>query len=165
MDNKPLVDLVNINTDSEPINVPNVPSNMVVNNNVSTPVQSNVNNTVPTNNVNNTNTPVGNVPKKKVKKKKFKYTFRKIPMLLPTKIFLGIMGGLFLLCIIAVILGIFIPSVSEFMWFNLRNPYFDLGFKLFNNVPSIGAHLLLVLFLVILFLLVILVIFENFKKI
>ena len=167
MDNKPLVDLVNINTDSEPINVPNVPSNMVVNNNVSTPVQSNVNvtNTVPTNNVNNTNTPVGNVPKKKVKKKKFKYTFRKIPMLLPTKIFLGIMGGVFGLCIIAVILGIFIPSVAEFMWFNLRNPYYDLGFKLFNNIPNIGSNLILVLFLVILFLLTIQVIFENFRKI
>lgn len=167
MDNKPLVDLVNINTDSEPINVPNVPSNMVVNNNVSTPVQSNVNvnNNVPTNNVNNTNIPVGNVPKKKVKKKKFKYTFRKIPMLLPTKIFLGIMGGVFGLCIIAVILGIFIPSVAEFMWFNLRNPYYDLGFKLFNNIPNIGSNLILVLFLVILFLLTIQVIFENFRKI
>ena len=164
MDNKPLVDLVNINTDTNTNNVPNIPrdftssnkSNVVVNNPSVANNQNNVVKTAPGN---------SKVPKKKVKKHKFKYTFRRIPMLLPTKIFLGIMGGLFLLCIIAVILGIFIPSVSEFMWFNLRNPYFDLGFKLFNNVPSIGAHLLLVLFLVILFLLVIQVIFENFKKI
>ena len=164
MDNKPLVDLVNINNDINTNNVPNIPSdfpssnksNVVNNPSVVVNNQNKVVKTVPGN---------GNAPKKKVKKHKFKYTFRKIPMLLPTKIFLGVMGGLFGLCIIAVILGIFIPSVSEFMWFNLRNPYFDLGFKLFNNVPSIGAHLLLVLFLVILFLLVIQVIFENFKKI
>lgn len=185
MDNKPLVDLVNINNDnvpnipsdfpgshnSSPVSNPSVPSVVNTTNNVpvSNPsVPSNVNTTKTTNitNINKgTNSaPVkGNVPKKK--KKKFKYTFRKIPMLLPTKIFLGIMGGLFLLCIIAVILGIFIPGVAEFMWFNVRNPYYDLGFKLFNNIPSVGANLVLVLFLVILFLLTIQVIFENFRKI
>ena len=131
MDNKPLVDLVNINTDTNTNNVPDIPSDFPSSNKSNPSVVNNQNKVV--------KTAPGNskVPKKKVKKHKFKYTFRKIPMLLPTKIFLGIMGGLFLLCIIAVILGIFIPSVSEFMWFNLRNPYFDLGFKLFNNVSVV----------------------------
>ena len=155
MNNKPLVDLVNINTD--PTNNVNEPSNMVLSN---------------SGNVNPVNKPSqnvrkvqgnGSIPKKK--KKKFKYTFRKIPMLLPTKILLGIMGLIVLLCVLSVIVGIFVPSVAEFMWFNLRNPYFDLGFKLFNNIPFLGAHLILILFLICLFLLVIQVIFENYRKI
>jgi hypothetical protein len=106
-----------------------------------------------------------NVVKKKVKKHKFKYTFRKIPLLLPTKICLGVMLGLFFLCIVTFIIGMFMPSLAEFMWFNVRNPYIDLGLKLFNNIPYIGANLIFVLFFVCLFLLVIQVIFENYRKI
>ena len=139
MNNKPLVDLVNINTDDVSSNVPST------------------NNVAPNANK--------NVVKKKVKKQKFKYTFRKIPLLLPTKICLGITIGIFVLCVLMVILGIFVPGIAEFMWFNVRNPYYDFGFKLFNNVPVVGANLLIVLFLVCLFFLVIQVIFENFRKI
>ena len=61
MDNKPLVDLVNINTDSNTNNGPNISSDFP---------NSNKSNAV-------VNTALGNskAPKKKVKKHKFKYTF------------------------------------------------------------------------------------------
>ena len=62
MDNKPLVDLVNINTDSSTNNVPNISSDFPSSNNSNALV-----NTAPGN---------SKIPKKKVKKHKFKYTFR-----------------------------------------------------------------------------------------
>ncbi len=154
MDNKPLVDLVNINT-GDNTNINNTPSLGVQNTNV------NPSNQVVTSSQVNPNKKVT----KKKPKKKFKYTFRKIQISLFTKILFYFTCITVILCVLSIVLGMFIPSYAEFVWFNLRNPYYDLGFKLFNNVPNIGSNLIFILFFVVLFLLVIQVIFENFRKI
>ena len=79
----------------------------------------------------------------KVNKKKNK----SVPMTKSSKKTLIICLGILLLIGIIFLIGMFNPTFAEFFWFNIRNLFVGLGFKIFQFCPWIGAwhNMLLVL--------------------
>lgn len=81
---------------------------------------------------------------------------------------------LFCICIIVVLLiifaiGLFVPSFAELIWYNFRNIYFGVGFKIFQFNPNIGAWYDVGLYAFMMIILVIQLFIElskkmNFKK-
>ena len=70
-----------------------------------------------------------NVPLKKIKTHKSVNRF--------CFLLLGLVGIL----IIFTIINILFPAFGTFIWFNVRNPLYEIGFSIFQDVPKLGSNI------------------------
>ena len=78
------------------------------------------------------------------KKTKRIVPLKKIRVHKSIKIFGFSLLGLIGILVICIFINILFPTFGTFIWFNVRNPLYEIGFSIFQDVPKLGSNVSLI---------------------